>query len=102
MEECELAKAIVKAYNKAESRWQVWRKLHPNDIRRGLDFSGSSEEESIATNWCSLQQLFDEWKSTHPITSGYFWGINCNNGPIKIKSVGAESLAKRRKNVLLF
>ena len=87
MEECELAKA----YNEAEQRWQSWRKLHPNDMRRGLDYSGSSEEESIAANWCTLELLLDEWKSTHLAPFGYFWGISCIFGPSLMKSAPAPT-----------
>jgi hypothetical protein len=75
MKDNELKKAIAKTYWKAEQRWQIWRAQHREDSRNGIDYSGSPEEDGIATDWRACDVLFKEWESRHPVPAGYFWGI---------------------------
>lgn len=81
MNEQELAKAIAAAYTKAESRWLAWRRAHPQDLRNGLDYSGSPEEDQIRAEWIELKNLFDQWRSERPAPEGFFWGISPVSGP---------------------
>lgn len=67
-------KAIGEAYQRAEERWQAYRRQTGDHTDGGM-LEGSPEKDAIRKLWEAFFALFEPFKSAHVAPLGLRWGI---------------------------